>query len=96
MPTLLGLPIGVSTNVPTTLADETAATPTETADAIIVGAWNEAHWFQRQDVTLDVSDTAGTAFENNQTWFRLEERAGFSAERYPAAFAVAVVGAQGL
>lgn len=82
MPTLLGLPVGVSTNIPSNLGAGT------NEDRIIVADWNEAHWFQRQDITLDVSDTAGTAFETNQTWFRLEERAGFSAERYPTAFGV--------
>lgn len=82
LPMLLGLPVGVSVNVPTNLGAGT------NQDAIIVADWNEAHWFERQDLTLDVSDTAGTAFETNQVWYRLEERAGFSAERYPAAFAV--------
>lgn len=79
---IMGIPVGVSTNVPTNLGGTT------NQDAIILGDWNEAHWFQRQDQTLDASDQAGTAFEQNQVWFRLEERAGFSAERYPAAFAV--------
>lgn len=89
MPSLFGLPIGVSTNMPTDLGFIDGATPTPgTEDAIIVGAWSEAHWFQRSDVTLDVSDQAGDAWETNATWFRLEERAGFSAERYPQAFAV--------
>lgn len=82
MPTLLGLPVGVSTNIPTNGGAGT------NQDSVIVGDWNEAHWFSRQDQTLDVSDSAGTAFETNSTWFRLEERAGFSAERYPQAFAV--------
>lgn len=79
---ILGIPIGVSTNIPTNLGVGT------NQDAIIVGDWNEAHWFQRQDMTLDSSDVAGTAFEQNQVWFRLEERVGFTAERFPQAFAV--------
>lgn len=79
---LLGLPVGVSANIPTNLGAGT------NQDAIIVADWNEAHWFQRQDVTLDASDVAGTAFETNQVWFRLEQRAGFSAERYASAFSV--------
>lgn len=79
---LFGLPIGISANVPTTLGAGT------NEDVIVVGAWQEAHWFQRQDVTVDVTDTAGTSFEQNQVWIRMEERAGFSAERYPTAFAV--------
>lgn len=82
LPSIFGLPIGTSVNVPTNLGGGT------NQDAIIVANWNEAHWFQRQDITMDVSDQAGTAFESNQVWYRLEERAGFSAERYPAAFAV--------
>lgn len=82
MPSLLGLPVGLSVNLPTNLGVGT------NQDAIVVANWNEAHWFQRQDITLDVSDQAGSAFETNQTYFRLEERAGFSAERYPSAFAV--------
>jgi HK97 family phage major capsid protein len=82
MPSLLGLPIGTSTNIPTNIGAGT------NEDIVIVGDWNEAHWFQRQDVTLDASNQASTAFETNQTWFRLEERAGFSAERYPTAFRV--------
>lgn len=89
MPTLFGLPVGISTNVPTNLSDG-AATPSLDNDPVIVGAWHEAHVYQRQDVTLDVSDVAGDAFEKNQTHYRLEERVGFSAERYPQAFAVAV------
>jgi HK97 family phage major capsid protein len=84
MPTLLGLPIGVSTNIPTTFSGGAPGAGTE--DVIIIGDWNEAHWFQRQDVTLDASNQTSDAFEKNQTWFRLEERAGFSAERYPTAF----------
>lgn len=82
LPMLLGLPVGVSVNVPTNLGGGT------NQDAIIIANWNEAYWFERQDLTLDVSDQAGTAFESNQVWYRLEERAGFSAERYPSAFAV--------
>jgi HK97 family phage major capsid protein len=82
MPSLLGLPIAISANIPINLGTETDE------DAIILADWGQAHWFQRQDVTMDVSDVAGTAFESNQVWYRLEERFGFSAERYPAAFAV--------
>lgn len=83
---LLGIPVGVSTNIPTNLGAGT------NQDAIIVGDWNEAHWFQNQEQTLDASEQAGTAFEQNQVWYRLEEQAGFSAERYPTAFA-AITGA---
>ena len=83
---LFGLPIGTSTNVPTTA--NYGITGGSDQDVIVVGAWQEAHWFQRQDVTMDVSDSAGTSWEQNQVWIRAEERFGFSAERYPTAFAV--------
>lgn len=83
---LFGLPVGTSTNVPTTLNNGAAGASDQ--DAIIVGAWQEAHVFQRQDVTLDTTDQAGTAFEQNQVWIRAEERMGFTAARYPTAFAV--------
>jgi hypothetical protein len=45
-------------------------------------------------VTLDASNQTSDAFEKNQTWFRLEERAGFTAERYPTAFCT--IGGTGL
>jgi HK97 family phage major capsid protein len=83
---LFGLPIGTSTNIPTN--NNYGAAGSSDQDAIIVGAWQEAHVFQRQDVTLDTSDVAGTAFETNQVWIRAEERFGFTAARYPTAFAV--------
>lgn len=83
---LLGLPLGTSTNIPTNANYGTSGASDQ--DVIIVGAWQEAHWFQRQDVTLDTSDTAGTSWETNQVWVRCEERAGFTAARYPNAFAV--------
>jgi hypothetical protein len=35
---------------------------------------------------VDVSNEAGTAFESNQTWYRGEERIGFTAARQPTAF----------
>lgn len=82
---LFGLPIGTSVNIPTTL--NFGSTGSSDQDVIIVGAWNEAHWFQRQDVTMDTSDVAGTSWETNQVWIRGEERFGFTAARYPTAFA---------
>ncbi len=78
---LFGIPIGESANVPTNLGVGT------NEDTVILAAWQEAHWFQRQEVTVDVSDIAGTAFEQNLVFIRLEERFGFTAERYPSAFA---------
>ena len=82
---LFGLPIGTSVNIPTTL--NFGSTGSSDQDIIIVGNWNEAHWFQRQDVTMDTSDVAGTSWETNQVWIRGEERFGFTAARYPTAFA---------
>jgi HK97 family phage major capsid protein len=82
---LFGLPIGTSVNIPTNL--NYGLTGNSDQDIIIVAAWNEAHWFQRQDVTMDTSDVAGTSWEQNQVWIRGEERAGFTAARYPSAFA---------
>ncbi|PZR65802.1 MAG: phage major capsid protein [Candidatus Dormiibacter spiritus] len=79
---LFGIPIATTANMPTNLGAGT------NEDRIVVGAFNEAHWFQRQDVTMDVSDSAGTSWEQNQVWIRAEERFGFSAERYPVAFSV--------
>lgn len=79
---LFGIPIATTANMPTNLGAGT------NEDRVIVGAFNEAHWFQRQDVTMDVSDSAGTSWEQNQVWIRAEERFGFSAERYPVAFSV--------
>jgi HK97 family phage major capsid protein len=83
---LFGLPIGTSANIPTTANYGSSGASDQ--DVIIVGNWSEAHWFQRQDVTLDTTDSAGTSWEQNQVWIRAEERAGFTAERYPSAFAV--------
>lgn len=83
---LFGLPIGTSTNIPTN--SNYGLTGASDQDTIIVGAWQEAHWFQRQDVTVDTSDVAGTSWETNQVWIRAEERFGFTAARYPTAFAV--------
>lgn len=83
---LFGLPVGTSTNIPTNLNFGSSGNSDQ--DAIIVAAWQEAHVFQRQDVTLDTTDQAGTAFEQNQVWIRAEERFGFTAARYPGAFAV--------
>lgn len=87
----LGIPIATSANMPNTLS----GTPGSIVigggaqDAIIIAAWREAHWFNRQDATVDASDVAGDAFETNKVKYRLEERAGFTAERYPAAFCIA-------
>jgi HK97 family phage major capsid protein len=83
---LFGLPIGTSTNIPTD--SNYGVSGNSDQDVIIVGAWQEAHWFQRQDVTVDTTDVAGESWEYNQVWIRAEERFGFTAARYPNAFAV--------
>jgi HK97 family phage major capsid protein len=83
---LFGLPIGTSTNIPTNANYGSAGASDQ--DVIIVANFNEAHWFQRQDVTVDTTDVAGTSWETNQVWIRAEERFGFTAARYPTAFAV--------
>lgn len=83
---LFGLPIGTSVNIPTTA--NYGVTGGSDQDVIIVANWNEAHWFQRQDVTVDTSDVAGTSWETNQVWIRAEERFGFTAARYPTAYGV--------
>lgn len=82
---LFGLPIGTSVNIPTNLNYGVSGASDQ--DIVIVGAWNEAHLFQRQDVTMDTSDVAGSSWEYNQVWIRGEERLGFTAARYPTAFA---------
>lgn len=84
LPDLFGLPIGVSQNVPTNLTYGSGTNE----DAIIVGAWEEAHWFQRQDVTVDQTTEGAGTFETNQIAYRVEERATFTAARFPSAFTV--------
>lgn len=82
----LGIPLGTSVNIPTN--QNFGITGASDQDVILVAAWQEAHWFQRQDVTMDTTDVAGTSWEQNQVWIRAEERFGFTAERYPTAFGV--------
>jgi HK97 family phage major capsid protein len=82
----LGIPLGTSVNIPTNQNFGTSGGSDQ--DVILVANWNEAHWFQRQDVTMDTTDVAGTSWEQNQVWIRGEERVGFTAERYPTAFGV--------
>jgi HK97 family phage major capsid protein len=76
-----GIPIVLDPNMPTTLIDGTRS-------SVVVGALKEAYLFERDGVTMDVSSEAGTSFEQNQTWFRGEERVGFTAARLPSAFQV--------
>ncbi len=73
--TVWGLPLYADANIPT---------PSNTGQ-IVVGALSEAYVLERTGVTIDVSSEAGTSFEQNQTWFRGEERLGFTAARQPTA-----------
>jgi HK97 family phage major capsid protein len=82
--TLFGIPLLLDANIPT------AQTVGGNSDrsSIIVGAFKEAWLLERQGINIDVSSEAGTSFEQNQTWFRGEERIGFTAARQPTAFQV--------
>lgn len=83
-----GVPVWSDANIPTTLNwTGSAYTTGGTESPIILGVWEEAYLLERSGVTLDVSSEAGTSFEQNQTWFRGEERIGFTAARQPTAFA---------
>lgn len=79
---VFGLPIYGDANMPTNLgggANETR---------MIIAAWEEAWIFEREGMGMDVSGEAGTSFEQNQFWFRIEERVGFTAARQVNAFYV--------
>jgi HK97 family phage major capsid protein/HK97 family phage prohead protease len=73
--TVWGLPLYADANIPTPA----------NAGQIVVGALSESYVLERTGVTIDVSSEAGTSFEQNQTWFRGEERLGFTAARQPTA-----------
>lgn len=77
-PSLFGLPVYTTTLVPTTLGGGTES-------AIIVGDFSQALILDRQGITVDTSEHV--RFTTNQTVFRVEERVGFTAARYPKAFA---------
>ena len=79
--TLFGINLVVDANVPNTLIDATRS-------VVIVGNFKEAWWLERDGITMDVSAEAGTSFEQNQTWFRGEMRAGFTAARLTSAFQI--------
>ena len=77
---IFGLDIYEDANIPTNLgggSNETFA---------LVGDFSQAYFLERQGVTMDVSGEAGTSFEQNQIWYRGEERVGFTAARQPTAF----------
>jgi HK97 family phage major capsid protein len=77
---LFGLPVYCTPNVPTNLGDN------KDESAVFVGDWSQGLVLDRQGITTDVS--SHVYFTSNQTVFRSEERLGFTAARYPAAFAV--------
>lgn len=77
---LFGLPVYCTPNVPTNLGDA------KDESAVFVGDWSQGLVLDRQGITTDVS--SHVYFTSNQTVFRSEERLGFTAARYPAAFAV--------
>lgn len=77
---LYGYPVVLTYHLPTDLGAGTNET------AIIVGNFSDALRIERQGVTVDTSEHV--LFTSNQTVFRVEERYGFTAARYPEAFGV--------
>lgn len=77
---LFGLPVYTTPNVPTNLGDA------ENESAVIVGDFSQGLVLDREGITTDTS--SHVYFTSNQTVFRSEERLGFTAGRYPNAFAV--------
>jgi HK97 family phage major capsid protein len=84
MAAIFGYPVLIDANIPVNLTTGTGSN----RSVIIVGAFKEAWLFERDGITMDVSAEAGTSFEQNQTWFRGEERVGFTAARLPSAFQI--------
>lgn len=77
---LFGLPVYTTPNVPTNLGNA------ENESAIIVGDFSQGLILDREGIVTDTS--SHVFFTSNQTVFRSEERLGFTAGRYPNAFAV--------
>jgi HK97 family phage major capsid protein len=63
-----GIPVYADPNMPT--------------DSMVVGQWKSAQLFTGQTYRVDVSDTAGTRWDTNETGFRGEEEIGFNADPY--------------
>lgn len=76
---LFGLPVYCTPNVPTTLGGGTES-------AVIIGDFSQGLVLDREGIVTDTS--FHVFFTSNQTVFRSEERVGFTAGRYPNAFAV--------
>lgn len=81
---LFGFPVYTTPSVPTTLSTNQSA--------VIVGAFDEGLILEHSGIRLDASEHV--YFTSNQTIFRAEDRVGFTAARYPAAFDV--IGGVGL
>ena len=77
---LFGYPVYLSFNIPTNLGAGT------NESRVIVGDFSEGLILDREGVQLDTSEHV--YFTSNQTVFRAEMRVGFTAARYPKAFAV--------
>jgi len=77
---LFGLPVYCTPNVPTNLGDAADES------AVIVGDFSQGLVLDREGIVTDTS--SHVFFTSNQTVFRSEERLGFTAGRYPNAFAV--------
>ena len=83
---LFGFPVVLTKNIPTTKGTGT------NESRVIVGAFDQGLILDRQGITIDQSPHV--YFSSNQTVFRVEERVGFTAARYPKAFSV--IGGAGL
>lgn len=77
---LFGYPVYTDPNIPNDLGDG------EDESAVFVANWTEGLILDREGITTAVSEHV--FFTSNQTVFRAEERTGFTAGRYPAAFQV--------
>lgn len=77
---LFGLPVYTTPNIPTNLGDA------DNESAVIVGDFSQGLVLDREGIVTDTS--SHVFFTSNQTVFRSEERLGFTAGRYPNAFAV--------
>ena len=56
--------------------------PNMPTDSMVVGEWKSAKLYTGQGFRVDVSDTAGTRWDTNETGFRGEEEIGFNADPY--------------
>lgn len=77
---LFGLPVYTTPNIPTNLGDAADES------AVIIGDFSQGLVLDREGIVTDTSQHV--FFTTNQTVFRSEERLGFTAGRYPNAFAV--------